>query len=201
MYSRVLKRLLDIIISFLLILILLPFSFLIFLMIKIDSKGPLFFKQERVGQDLKLFEVFKLRTMTDKERSVSKVIGRDKGVTRVGYYLRRFKIDELPQLINVLKGEMSLVGPRPSIKEQLEDMSEKEKERYSVRPGMTGLAQVCGNIHISWKKRYKYDLKYVHNISFINDLKIILRTIQIIIAGEEKFINKPLRIHETKKCL
>ena len=201
MYSGFIKRLLDIIISSLLILLLLPFSILVFLIIKLDSKGPVFFKQERVGKGLKLFQVLKLRTMTDKKRSVEKVIGRDKGVTRVGYYLRRFKIDELPQLINVFKGDMSLVGPRPSIKEQLEDMSDKEKKRYSVRPGMTGLAQVCGNIYLSWKERYKYDLKYVNNISLINDSKIIIRTVQIIIAGEEKFINNPLRIQETNKCL
>jgi lipopolysaccharide/colanic/teichoic acid biosynthesis glycosyltransferase len=134
--------------------------------------------------------------MTDEEHKVSKTIGRADGVTRIGYYLRRFKIDELPQLVNVLIGDMSLVGPRPSIREQLEVMTEEEIKRYAVRPGMTGLAQVCGNIHLSWKDRYKYDLKYVNNVSFMNDLKILLRTILIIFKGEETFIDKPLAIRE-----
>lgn len=198
MYSVFIKRVIDITISFLLIVLLMPLSMLVFLMIKLDSKGPIFFKQERVGKDLKLFKIFKFRTMTNKKRSVSKVIGRDKGVTRIGYYLRRFKIDELPQLINVLKGDMSLVGPRPSIKEQLETMGVQEKKRYSLRPGMTGLAQVCGNIHISWNERYKYDLEYVRNVSFVNDMKIILRTVLIVVIGEEKFVDKPLNLNKTK---
>lgn len=198
MYSVFIKRVIDITFSFLLIVLLMPLSMLVFLMIKLDSKGPIFFKQERVGKDLKLFKIFKFRTMTNKKRSVSKVIGRDKGVTRIGYYLRRFKIDELPQLINVLKGDMSLVGPRPSIKEQLETMGVQEKKRYSLRPGMTGLAQVCGNIHISWNERYKYDLEYVRNVSFANDMKIILRTVLIVVIGEEKFVGKPLNLNKTK---
>lgn len=168
------------------------------IIIKLETPGPVFFKQKRVGRDLYEFEVFKFRTMTHEKREVSKIIGKADGVTKSGYFLRRFKIDELPQIINVLIGDMSLVGPRPSIKSQLQDMTDEEIERYSVRPGMTGLAQVCGNIHISWKKRYEYDLKYVNNITFMNDMKIIFRTIMIIIKGEEKFINQPLSIRETK---
>jgi lipopolysaccharide/colanic/teichoic acid biosynthesis glycosyltransferase len=134
--------------------------------------------------------------MTNEKREVEKVIGKTKGVTKVGYVLRRFKLDELPQLLNVFKGEMSIVGPRPSIIKQLEEMNAREKKRYSVRPGMTGLAQVCGNIHISWKERYKYDLKYLNNISLMNDLKIISRTLLILIGGEKKFTNNPLRINK-----
>jgi lipopolysaccharide/colanic/teichoic acid biosynthesis glycosyltransferase len=167
------------------------------LLIKLDSKGPVFFVQNRIGKDLNIFKVYKFRTMTDKKRSVAKVISKAKGVTGIGYYLRRYKVDELPQLFNVLKGDMSLVGPRPSVEEQLEEMTQEEKRRYSVRPGMTGLAQVCGNIHLSWGDRYQYDLIYVENISMVNDLKIILRTILIIIMGEEKFLNQPLTIKET----
>jgi lipopolysaccharide/colanic/teichoic acid biosynthesis glycosyltransferase len=178
-------------------LLLFPLFLIVSAIIKLETPGPVFFKQKRVGKDLNEFNVFKFRTMTHEKREVSKIIGKADGVTKIGYYLRRFKIDELPQIINVLTGEMSLVGPRPSIKEQLENMTDEEKKRYSVRPGMTGLAQVCGNIHISWKKRYKYDIKYVNNILFFNDIKIILRTIMIIVKGEEKFINHPLSIRET----
>ncbi|MFH5886336.1 sugar transferase [Halalkalibaculum sp. DA3122] len=198
MYARFFKRFLDLLASLLLLLLLLPLFILVALLIKLDSRGPVFFIQDRLGKNLKLFKVYKFRTMTDKKRSVQKVIGKAEGVTRIGYYLRRFKIDELPQLINVCKGEMSLVGPRPSIQEQLEEMNVDEKRRYSVRPGMTGLAQVCGNIHISWSERYKYDLEYVENVSFLNDMKIILRTVLIIFLGEEKFINEPLKLRETQ---
>jgi lipopolysaccharide/colanic/teichoic acid biosynthesis glycosyltransferase len=135
--------------------------------------------------------------MTNCTHEIKRTIGKTDEITMVGYYLRSYKIDELPQLVNVLKGDMSLVGPRPSIHEQLLEMSEDEKRRYSVRPGMTGLAQVCGNIHLSWNERYQYDLKYVNNISLINDFKIVFRTISIIIIGEKKFVNIPLNILET----
>ena len=193
-YKRYIKRLFDLTGAVLLITILLPLLIPVAISIKIDSKGPIFFLQKRVGKGLGTIEVYKFRTMTDEERDVSRVIGKASGVTRVGYYLRRLKIDELPQLINVVRGEMSLVGPRPSIRQQLEFMSDEQKKRYSVRPGMTGLAQVCGNIHISWEKRYEYDLKYIRNISFVNDMRIILRTVLIIVKGEEKFVNQPLKI-------
>lgn len=174
-----------------------PFFLVISAIIKLETPGPVFFMQKRVGKNLNQFNVFKFRTMTHEKRDVAKIVGKADGVTIIGYYLRRFKIDELPQILNVLKGDMSLVGPRPSISEQLENMTNEEKKRYSVRPGMTGLAQVSGNIHISWRKRYEYDLKYVHNITFLNDVRIILRTVMIIVKGEEKFINRPLSIRET----
>lgn len=197
MYYHFLKRVLDLAISILLIVILFPFLFLTALLIKLDSKGPIFFTQTRVGKNMEPFKLYKFRTMTDEKREVTKIIGKAEGVTKIGYYLRRYKIDELPQLINVCKGEMSLVGPRPSIVEQLEEMTENEKKRYSVRPGMTGLAQVSGNIHISWPERYKYDLKYVNNVLFLNDLRILIRTILIVMRGEEKFVDSPLTIRET----
>lgn len=196
MYRTFLKRVIDFFGSFIIILVMSPFLLIIAILIKIDSPGPVFFKQKRLGKGLKDIVVLKFRSMTDEEREVSKVIGRADGVTRTGYYLRRFKIDELPQIINVLMGDMSMVGPRPSIREQLDDMTDEEKKRYSVRPGMTGLAQVCGNIHLSWKERYKYDLLYVNNITFLNDMRIILRTVLIIIKGEEHYIDQPLSIRE-----
>jgi lipopolysaccharide/colanic/teichoic acid biosynthesis glycosyltransferase len=124
------------------------------------------------------------------------IIGKAEGVTQIGYYLRRFKIDELPQLLNILNGDMSIVGPRPSVPEQLANMTDEEKMRYSVRPGLTGLAQINGNIHLQWKERFVYDLKYVKNITFINDLKIVFRTVFIVLFGEEKYLNKPVTIKE-----
>lgn len=132
--------------------------------------------------------------MTNEMREVGKapIIGKSQGVTVFGYYLRRFKIDELPQMINVLRGDLSLVGPRPSIYEQLEGMTELEKTRYSVRPGLTGLAQVSGNIYLPWKERYKKDLNYIEHVSFKNDMIILLRTIMVIIIGERRFVNRPI---------
>lgn len=194
MYRSFFKPLLDFLIALVILLIALIPLLVIAMLIVAESKGPLFFKQERVGKDLRLFKVFKFRTMTNEKRTVGNtpIIGKAKGVTKVGYYLRRYKIDELPQLLNVLFGDMSLIGPRPSVPEQLKQMTEAEKQRYSVRPGLTGLAQINGNIHLSWKERFVYDLNYVENVSLWNDLKIIFKTVFIVILGEHKFLNKPL---------
>ena len=194
MYRNFFKPLIDFLVAFMILLVVLIPLLLIAMLILVESNGPLFFKQERVGKDLKFFKVFKFRTMTNEKRTVGStpIIGKAEGVTRVGYYLRRFKIDELPQLLNVLLGDMSLIGPRPSVPEQLKQMSEEEKHRYSVRPGLTGLAQINGNIHLSWKERFVYDLQYVNHVTFWNDLKIIFRTVFIVILGEKKFLNKPV---------
>ena len=115
------------------------------------------------------------------------VIGKDPRITKMGFLLRRFKIDELPQLINVLKGDMSIIGPRPSIPDYLKSYQNWERERFTVRPGLSGLAQVNGNIFLSKTERSKFDVEYVHKISFLLDTKIVLKTILVIIFGEEKF--------------
>ncbi len=193
-YSSGGKRFLDVCISCIVILILLPILLLAVIGIKLESRGPILYKQKRVGKDFTPFQILKLRSMTNEQREVGKspIIGKSQGVTVFGYYLRRFKIDELPQIINVLKGDLSLVGPRPSIFEQLEDMTPEEKTRYSVRPGLTGLAQVSGNIYLPWKERYKKDLNYIDHVSFKNDMIILLRTIMVIIVGERRFVNRPI---------
>jgi undecaprenyl phosphate N,N'-diacetylbacillosamine 1-phosphate transferase len=194
MYRNFFKLLLDFSAAFFILLAVFFPLLITSILILVESNGPLFFKQERVGKDLRFFKVFKFRTMTNEKRTVGStpIIGKASGVTKVGYYLRRYKIDELPQLLNVLLGDMSLVGPRPSVPEQLANMSEEEKRRYSVRPGLTGLAQINGNIHLSWKERFVYDLEYVNKVTFWNDIKIIFKTIFIVILGEKKFINKPM---------
>jgi undecaprenyl phosphate N,N'-diacetylbacillosamine 1-phosphate transferase len=198
MYKNGLKRFLDFLTAVTVLLIVCIPLLLIILLLLLGSKGPLFFRQVRVGKDLNLFSIYKFRTMTHEKRTVgtTPIIGKAEGVTKVGYYLRRYKIDELPQLINVLNGDMSLVGPRPSIPEQLEKMTESEKTRYSVRPGLTGLAQVNGNIYLNWQERYIYDLQYIKNINFVNDIRIVFRTVFIVIRGEKKFLNKPVALKE-----
>lgn len=194
MYRNFFKVLIDFTAAFVIVLVVLLPMLVIAMLVLLESSGPLFFRQQRVGKDLKLFRVYKFRTMTHEKRTVGDkpIIGKADGVTKVGYYLRRYKIDELPQLLNVLLGDMSLVGPRPSVPEQLANMSEEEQRRYSVRPGLTGMAQINGNIHLSWKERFVYDLEYVNKVTFWNDIKIIFKTIFIVILGEKKFINKPM---------
>jgi len=195
LYSSGIKRFIDISGSFFLLVILSPILLISAITVKSTSKGPVFFTQLRVGKDLKTFRVFKFRTMTDKKHKVEKIYGKSDHITAVGYYLRRFKLDELPQLVNVLIGDMSLVGPRPGVPEQLEEMTKKTKKRYSVRPGITGLAQVSGNIYLDWEDRFVFDLIYIKNITFLNDLKIIVRTAMLIIVGEKNYVNKPLIIN------
>lgn len=173
-----------------------PCLFIVAILVPLESSGPIFFNQERVGKNLRSITVLKFRTMTNEEHKVGikPIIGKAPGVTKFGYWLRKFKIDELPQLINVFLGNLSLVGPRPSVREQLNNMTKLEKSRYEVRPGLTGLAQVSGNIHLTWKERYKKDLEYISNVSFKNDFKILLRTALLIVKGEKYFLDKPLKL-------
>lgn len=191
MYIKI-KRLLDILMSVLCILLLSPILLICIILIKTTSNGPIFFLQERLGKEGICFYIYKFRTMIDKKRVVNQeIFSGNLEVTSIGYYLRRLKIDELPQLINILKGEMSFVGPRPCIPIQIEEFNEDGFYRIKVKPGLTGLAQVNGNIYLSWEERWKYDKIYVESQSLLLDLKIVLKTIFIIIFGEIKFINKP----------
>ena len=190
-YQGVIKRLLDIVLSGLAWILLCPILILICILILIDDFGPVLFKQKRVGKNEKIFQILKFRTMyIDAEKYQEtgvEVIGKDPRITKMGFLLRRFKIDELPQLINVLKGDMSIIGPRPSIPDYLKSYQNWERERFTVRPGLSGLAQVNGNIFLSKTERSKFDVEYVHKISFLLDTKIVLKTILVIIFGEEKF--------------
>ena len=190
-YQGVIKRLLDIVLSGLALILLCPILILICILILIDDFGPVLFKQKRVGKNEKIFQILKFRTMyIDAEKYQEtgvEVIGKDPRITKMGFLLRRFKIDELLQLINVLKGDMSIIGPRPSIPDYLKSYQNWERERFTVRPGLSGLAQVNGNIFLSKTERSKFDVEYVHKISFLLDTKIVLKTILVIIFGEEKF--------------
>ena len=192
MYKIFVKRLLDIVVSFSVILFLSPLFLIIFILVKVDSPGDFFFFQKRLGFQGKVFKIYKIRTMFDKERVADReILKNDVEVTKVGNYLRRFKIDELPQIINVFKGDMSLVGPRPCLPQQLAEFNEDGKKRIEVVPGLTGLSQVNGNIHLSWEERWKYDREYVEKINFALDMKIILKTFLILIYGEDKYLKSP----------
>lgn len=192
MYRHFFKRIIDIVASLGVIILILPLFLLIYIFVKLDSRGSFFFKQERLGKDGYIFKVYKIRTMYDRPRVADReILKGDFEVTRIGEILRRFKIDELPQIINVFLGDMSLVGPRPCLPRQRAEFNEDGQQRIKVRPGLTGLAQVNGNIYLSWEERWKYDRQYVEKLSFISDIKIVVRTLAILLYGEEKFLKHP----------
>lgn len=186
------KRLLDLSVSVPALLAVAPLFAVIAASIKLTSRGPVFFVQERLGRDGRTFRTFKFRTMTDRQRtSHQEIFGRTDEVTAVGLWLRRFKLDELPQLWNIVNGDMSLVGPRPALPAQLAEYTELARQRLLARPGLTGLAQVRGNIFLSWPERWVYDAEYVDCISFAFDAWIVARTIAVVVLGEERFLKKP----------
>lgn len=190
-YERYIKRSLDFFLSGIALMMLSPILLVSALLIVAEDPGPIFFSQNRVGRNQNIFRVFKLRSMCVDAEKYQKpgveVRGKDPRILKVGYLLRRFKIDELPQLFNILKGDMSIIGSRPSLVEYLETYEEWEKERFDVRPGLSGLAQVNGNIYLEPQEKSKYDVEYVHSLSFIMDVKIVLKTFLVVMFGEEKF--------------
>jgi len=182
------KSLLDRLASALCIVLLSPLLIAIVVLIRITSPGPIFFRQERVGKDLALFELYKFRTMTvDTNRQISQTNLTDPDVTAMGKWLRRFKLDELPQLVNVLAGHMSFVGPRPCLPFLIDLLDDIGKRRFLVKPGLTGLAQVNGNIYIDVKKRVELDVQYVESVSLYKDFSIILKTVLVVVLGEHRF--------------
>jgi undecaprenyl phosphate N,N'-diacetylbacillosamine 1-phosphate transferase len=187
-YLKLWKRPLDLIVVLLIFIISMPVLLIASVGIKISSPGPVFFRQKRVGLHGVEFEVLKLRTMSvNPLRKVAQTYGSDPEVFPLGRLLRRLKIDELPQLLNVLYGEMSLVGPRPCLRQTFDEMPEWARKRVMVRPGMTGMAQVNGNVALTWEERWRYDIHYVEHISFSLDLRLISRTLAVVIIGEDKF--------------
>jgi len=184
------KRAADIVCSGLGLILLSPFFLICACLVKVFMPGTVFFKQQRVGINGKTFDILKFRSMkVDKEAEREHNFSKDaQRLTPFGRILRRTKMDELPQLLNVLIGEMSLVGPRPTVLEQTVLYDAYQRKRLEMRPGITGLAQVNGNIALSWDERIEYDIKYVENFSILLDIQIILKTILVIIFGEEKFI-------------
>jgi undecaprenyl phosphate N,N'-diacetylbacillosamine 1-phosphate transferase len=191
-YRRFGKRLLDIVLSTLAIIAFLPLFTVIALAIRLETPGPILYIQERLGWKGKKFHAIKFRTMTYVPRiSDHEIQPDDPDVTRVGAFLRRYKLDELAQLLNVLAGQMSVIGPRPALPRQLAEYDETGRKRLQVKPGLSGLAQIHGNIYLTWPERWVYDARYVDECSFGLDLWIIWRTIAVAIRGEEKFLIRP----------
>ena len=185
MYKHFFKRLLDFLIALSVLVIASPVLLLVFIFVGFANKGKVFFTQKRPGKNEQIFTIWKFRTMNDQKDENGELLPDEMRLTTAGKFVRKTSLDELPQLFNVLKGDMSLIGPRPLLVSYLPLYNKKQKRRHSVRPGITGWAQVNGRNAISWSKKFELDVWYVDNQSFSLDLKIILLTVQKVIKSED----------------
>ncbi|AVR46885.1 lipid carrier--UDP-N-acetylgalactosaminyltransferase [Christiangramia fulva] len=184
MYRKVVKPLSDFVIAFVGLLLLSPLLLVVIILLFIVNNGKPFFFQKRPGKNGKIFNIVKFRTMNDRTDKEGKLLPDAERLTFIGKIVRKTSIDEIPQLWNVLKGDMSLIGPRPLLPEYLEIYSPFQKRRHEVKPGITGWAQVNGRNAISWTRKFEYDVWYVDHLSFLLDLKIFFRTIQKVFLSE-----------------
>jgi lipopolysaccharide/colanic/teichoic acid biosynthesis glycosyltransferase len=184
MYNSFFKRFQDFIIALLGLVILSPLFVLVTIGLFISNNGIPFFIQKRPGKNEKIFSIIKFKTMNDKKDNEGNLLSDEQRLTKIGSFVRKTSIDEIPQLFNVLKGEMSLIGPRPLLPEYLPLYNELQNRRHEVKPGITGWAQVNGRNSISWQQKFEFDCWYVDNISFKLDMKIVVMTIKKIVIKE-----------------
>jgi len=177
MYHSFFKRLIDVSFSLLGLIMLSPLLLVITVSLFIANDGKPFFYQKRPGKDETIFTIIKFKTMNDKKDGNGKLLPDFQRMTQIGQYIRKYSLDEIPQLFSVLKGDMSLIGPRPLLVEYLPRYSERQRKRHKVKPGITGWAQVNGRNSIGWQKKFELDVYYVENISFLLDLEIIMKTV------------------------
>ncbi len=188
MYKKFIKHIIDLFVSLAVLIVLMPLFLIITVFLLFANNGKPFYFQQRPGKNEKIFTLVKFKTMNDKVDENGKLLPPAKRITKVGKFIRSLSLDELPQLINVIKGDMSLVGPRPLLIEYLPLYNEFQKQRHKVKPGITGWAQVNGRNAISWEEKFKFDVYYVNNLSFLLDIMIILLTIKKVFKRED--INK-----------
>lgn len=184
MYAKYIKRILDFILSLIAFIILSPVMIVIYILVRIKLGKPAIFKQQRPGKDEKIFTLYKFRTMTDEKDENGNLLPDSQRLTNFGKFLRSTSLDELPELINIIKGDMAIVGPRPLLVEYLELYNEEQKHRHDVRTGLTGLAQVTGRNSLSWEEKFKEDIIYINKITFIGDIKIVLKTVSKVFKRE-----------------
>ncbi|MFQ8704537.1 MAG: sugar transferase [Thomasclavelia sp.] len=184
MYRLFIKRFLDFILSLLALIVLSPLLLIIAILVRIKLGSPVIFKQERPGLNERIFTLYKFRTMTDKRDSDGNLLPDEIRLTKFGKLLRSTSLDELPELVNMIKGDMSIVGPRPLLVRYLPLYNDKQKHRHDVRPGFTGYAQVNGRNAISWEEKFDLDIYYVNHVSFFMDVKIIIKTVKTVIFRE-----------------
>lgn len=177
MYRKFFKRLLDIMISLIALIVLSPILLVVWILVRVKLGGPAIFTQQRPGKDEKIFKLYKFRSMTNERDANGELLPDEVRLTKFGKILRSTSLDELPELFNILKGDMSLIGPRPLLVRYLPWYTEEERHRHDVRPGLTGLAQVNGRNALGWEDRFKYDLEYVKNLTLGMDLKVLGMTV------------------------
>ncbi|WP_282140953.1 sugar transferase [Cytobacillus oceanisediminis] len=183
-YRRFVKRPMDFIVSLIAIIVLCPVFLIVALLVRTKLGSPVLFKQKRPGLNEEIFMMYKFRTMTDKRDENGTLLPDSVRLTRFGRLLRSTSLDELPELFNILKGDMSIIGPRPLLVQYLPLYNGHQKRRHEVRPGLSGLAQVSGRNAISWEEKFNLDVKYVDNVSFVNDWSIIFSTIKKVFVRE-----------------
>lgn len=186
MYRKFIKRALDFILSLTALIILSPVLLVLAILVRCKLGSPILFRQERPGKDEKIFTLCKFRTMTDKRDAEGKLLPDSERLTKFGKLLRATSLDELPELLNILKGDMSIIGPRPLLVSYLPYYTEEEKLRHTVRPGLTGLAQVSGRNFIDWDRRMEKDVEYVRKLSFKMDIKVICLTVKTVLGHSDE---------------
>lgn len=184
-YEKLLKRPMDFLLSLIGIIVFSWLYIILAVLVRIKLGSPVLFAQERPGKDGKIFKLYKFRSMSNEKDENGELLPDEKRLTKIGSFLRSSSLDELPELFNILKGDMSIIGPRPLAVEYLPYYTEQEMHRHDVRPGLSGLAQVNGRNGLQWEKRFEYDIKYVNKITFLGDVKIILLTIKKTLKKED----------------
>lgn len=188
-YERFFKRPMDIVCALLALIVFCWLFAIVAILVRIKLGSPVLFKQARPGKDEKIFNLYKFRTMTDERDENGNLLPDDVRLTKFGRFLRKTSLDELPEAINILKGDMSVVGPRPLLVKYLDWYSAEEKHRHDVRPGLTGLAQVNGRNFVDWDRRLAYDVEYVNKITFCGDISIVFKTIFKFVKKQDIAVN------------
>jgi lipopolysaccharide/colanic/teichoic acid biosynthesis glycosyltransferase len=184
-YKKTFKPILDFLIAFTAIIMLLPIIIIVTILLYFVNNGKPFFTQSRPGKGEKLFNIIKFKTMNDKTDTEGNLLADTYRLTPIGKFIRKTSIDEIPQLFNILKGDMSLIGPRPLLPEYLGYYKKEEEKRHWIKPGITGLAQVNGRNFVDWNTKLQYDVDYVENITFRNDFNILIKTVKNVISSKD----------------
>lgn len=193
-YEKYIKRPQDFCCALAAIIVLSPIMAVTAVLVRVKLGSPVIFKQERPGLHGKIFTLYKFRTMTDAKDKNGNLLPDEVRLTKFGKMLRSTSLDELPELLNILRGDMAVVGPRPLLVEYLPYYTKEEKHRHDVRPGLTGLAQINGRNTLTWEEKFSYDIKYVKNISFVSDVKIILKTVEKVFKRSDILIGKEFKV-------
>lgn len=196
LYGKFVKRIIDIILSLVLLIILLPVFLIVSILVRVKLGTPVIFTQERPGKNEKIFKLCKFRSMTNETDENGDLLPDEKRLTHFSRVLRSTSLDELPELINILKGDMSFIGPRPLLVRYLPFYTDEERLRHSVLPGLTGLAQVNGRNNLGWDERLAYDIQYVNEMSFANDCKIFFKTIGKVLAKKDIAVGDDLILQD-----